>query len=699
MRIKHRRKNKIARTKVIALITVVMMLVSLTSMAAAFMDYEVNAVLSEYVQNEYDVDIELPIAELPVLEVPKYDNDNSSYEQSEYGYSYGYGEYDEYYEYESDEFYECKCVCDYYDYNYTCECEYCECNYEDDYVGIVALTTHTVSTWAELLEAFSMAPTGMPVAGDYIVEVTADITMNNQIAVLEGRNVTLRSTGGYTLTRSTGSARHFVLLNSTLILEDITLCGDGANLLGTNRGGVVINGHLIMRNGAIITGNSQNSGGGVLVGTDDTLTMEGGEISGNAASVFGGGVTTTGTGVINMHDGIISNNVAPVAGGVYVAWNGIFTMHGGIIYGNQALASSGGGVHSGSVIGNSTFIMHGGVISGNVASQSGGGVSTSATFIMYGGEITGNFANFGGGLASGGRSTLSSTIHNGIISNNTAAIIGGGISHTDGILNINNGTISGNKANGVDVVNGGGGLSWMVEEDITNITIASTVIFSNNTAATGLRIDDSLNRTHNLEANGRINPGDWTGRPDVPHAFNNNDIRTINEVIDLTYHTVTFNLLGGIGNFPTQTIPNNGTATAPTTEPTRAGHSFVGWFTQAEGGVQFNFNTPITANTIIHARWVVDETQFEPCCYYCCLGYYDCEDSCDCDCDYEVTEAPQPTPSPAPPPPTGGNQQGGLPATGIENNITLWSVLLSLSLFAITGTTMWIMRIVKKKQS
>ena len=66
---------------------------------------------------------------------------------------------------------------------------------------------------------------------------------------------------------------------------------------------------------------------------------------------------------------------------------------------------------------------------------------------------------------------------------------------------------------------------------------------------------------------------------------------------------VSFSLHGGTGNFPTQTIFRDQTATAPTDIPTRTGSSFSGWFTSATGGTVFNFNTPITDNTVVHARW------------------------------------------------------------------------------------------------
>jgi uncharacterized repeat protein (TIGR02543 family) len=64
---------------------------------------------------------------------------------------------------------------------------------------------------------------------------------------------------------------------------------------------------------------------------------------------------------------------------------------------------------------------------------------------------------------------------------------------------------------------------------------------------------------------------------------------------------VTFNTHGG-SPVQTQTVYWNTTATQPP-NPTREGHDFAGWYTEATGGTQFNFEAPITANTTAHARW------------------------------------------------------------------------------------------------
>ena len=66
---------------------------------------------------------------------------------------------------------------------------------------------------------------------------------------------------------------------------------------------------------------------------------------------------------------------------------------------------------------------------------------------------------------------------------------------------------------------------------------------------------------------------------------------------------VTFAMDGGTPQVQPQDVDWNTTATRPGQDPTRPGHTFVNWFTAVTGGELFNFTTPITANTTIHARW------------------------------------------------------------------------------------------------
>ena len=67
----------------------------------------------------------------------------------------------------------------------------------------------------------------------------------------------------------------------------------------------------------------------------------------------------------------------------------------------------------------------------------------------------------------------------------------------------------------------------------------------------------------------------------------------------LDVYTVTFISNGGTAVEP-QTVDHGGKATKPA-NPTKTGYTFAGWYTEAD--TEFNFNTPITSATTLHAKW------------------------------------------------------------------------------------------------
>jgi hypothetical protein len=126
-------------------------------------------------------------------------------------------------------------------------------------------------------------------------------------------------------------------------------------------------GKLIMDEGSVITGNTSitnTSGGGVHVDDNGTFTMLGGTISLNATGgeACGGGVAVS-NGPFIMSGGTISGNTTNNSGGgVYVGSGGTFKMSGGIISGNT-VAAWGGGVWVSSL--SSSFTKTGGIIYGS----------------------------------------------------------------------------------------------------------------------------------------------------------------------------------------------------------------------------------------------------------------------------------------------------------------------------------------------
>ena len=354
--------------------------------------------------------------------------------------------------------------------------------YSDINFEIEALAEFIVTDWDELLDVFTNQ---MITDGPYTVSVVVGITMEAQLNIPTGRTVNLA--GGGVLYQPTANARHFVV-DGALILNDITLRGTG---VAAYRGGISVNagGELTMNDGSVIEHNRATQGGGVFVGADGiftmndgiirgnvtshwvypdssgggvfvqqgTMTMHGGIISGNT-SHYGGGIALE-RGIFFMNDGSISENEAAFGAGVYLSNESYFTMNDGIIGNNFAInlslstrAGVGGGVR---VTFGSTFTMNGGNISRNCTNGgTGGGISLhSSTFIMNGGSVNENHAQQGAGVDS--RESYV-TMDDGSINDNVVVGrswfpwsirgYGGGISVSRGTFTMNGGTIRNNVA-------------------------------------------------------------------------------------------------------------------------------------------------------------------------------------------------------------------------------------------------------------
>jgi uncharacterized repeat protein (TIGR02543 family) len=68
----------------------------------------------------------------------------------------------------------------------------------------------------------------------------------------------------------------------------------------------------------------------------------------------------------------------------------------------------------------------------------------------------------------------------------------------------------------------------------------------------------------------------------------------------LSVHTVTFESNGG-SDVPSQTVEYNGKATEPV--PTKAGYIFEGWYSDVELTTPYDFDTPVTADITLYAKW------------------------------------------------------------------------------------------------
>ena len=110
-----------------------------------------------------------------------------------------------------------------------------------------------------------------------------------------------------------------------------------------------------------------------------------------------------------------------------------------------------------------------------------------------------------------------------------------------------------------------------------------------------------------------------------------------------TSYTVTFNMNGHGTQITAQTVESGFKATKPA-DPKASGYTFGGWYADATFSKKFDFNTAITANTTVYAKWTKN--------------------------------------SAAPADPTS-------PQTGDTSNMFLWIALLLVSGGALVGTTVY----------
>ena len=270
--------------------------------------------------------------------------------------------------------------------------------------------TVNASTLAELQQAINDATDATEIV------LTADMQLTATVTVPAGKDITLK--GGVTLTRTSTAIAFDIKEGASLTWEDIILDGDAKD---TNYKSSVINnqGKLTINGGEIKNVRSNSAMVGIVTakGPNAVLTMNGGSI----------------------HDNYMSNQFTNV---VKITEGASFFMNGGDISNNTLEHSGSSGLNSAvgveGIKGSSIMEMTGGTITGNTAEYGGILVGTYSTNYT----MQNNFSNPAHYYSTG---TLN--LKGGTISNNTAAVLGGGIAvNGTGILTMDGGTISGNKA-------------------------------------------------------------------------------------------------------------------------------------------------------------------------------------------------------------------------------------------------------------
>ena len=187
------------------------------------------------------------------------------------------------------------------------------------------------------------------------------------------------------------------------------------------------------------SGRADGLGGAIL--NNGTLRVTGCTFSGNSARSWGGGIANQ-AGTITVRDSSFCRNQADSGGGINN--NGTMTLTDSTFSGNAATRGYGGGISSNTAaVSRCTFVN-------NSAGLAGGAMNFGGRFMITVSDCTmsGNTATDGGGIENGSGATT--TIRGSIISDNTAAALGGGAANGNasgpGALTFIGCTFSGNSA-------------------------------------------------------------------------------------------------------------------------------------------------------------------------------------------------------------------------------------------------------------
>ena len=441
----------------------------------------------------------------------------------------------------------------------------------DSYVVVPSGNELALGQLAEHPE-YAPHPQNHPACGDSICdEHGGSVTYDKSLTAIGAA----LGAGDYYLKHSVTATGDITISGEVnLCLNGRTLDLDGHHFIVNNGGSLTI---CDCGSGGTITGGLAQQGGAVLV-DGGSLTLHSGSITGNTAS----GGTGPGIGYGNR-----------MGGGAVCVNGGTFTMTGGEIANNTAsptVKNDGGG---GVLLNSGSFTMSGGSITGNNATgyiySTGGGVYVNGgAFTMTDGTISGNSAPNGGGVTvfkGTEEGTSSFNLSGGSITGNSATDSGGGIYVAGGAFSLSGApAISGNKTG----------------------SAASNIYLNSSTIALGT-LTNTTSYGVSMEKPGVFTSG---GGATYKEKFTSDDSEyevqiSGNELCLSSGFTVGFDLGGAAGTPPTnQEVENGGKATEPTA-PTWDDHAFAGWY---NGDTLWNFDTVVTGNMILTAKWITNPT-------------------------------------------------------------------------------------------
>ena len=258
--------------------------------------------------------------------------------------------------------------------------------------------------------------------------------------------------------------------------------------------------------------------------------------------------------------------------------------YGNVITVNGALTltdSASTATHTGSY----ASLPGGGVLTGGFGDSGGVYVSGGGALTMTGGTITGNNADYyGGGVRVFSNGTF--TMTGGTITGNNAGYYGNGV-YVEGAFNISgDARVSGGNGDNVYLPSG------------TAITVTGAL-----TGATPIGVT--------MESTGAFTSGLVHGGENALARFKSDNTNYSvflvgGEAALAVPVTVTYDANDGAGTMEAQKLPSGLAAALSANRFTRAGYSFAGWNTQAEGkGTPYadKASVTLTAGTTLYAQW------------------------------------------------------------------------------------------------
>jgi predicted outer membrane repeat protein len=219
--------------------------------------------------------------------------------------------------------------------------------------------------------------------------------------------------------------------NNILTINNVTITGNNA----TQYGGAIANDGIVTITNSTLSGNNVaiNSGGAIY--NTGTLTITNSTITANNA-IYDGGAIYNNLGTVNISNSTLNGNNAEGGGAIYNQ-NGILTINNSTLNGNN-VTNPGGAIYTRS----GTATITNSTINGNNATSGGAIFIYSGTATITNSTLNANHALGGGAIENSG--TL--TIINSTINGNNATNYGGAIQNYNGQLTITQSTLNGNNA-------------------------------------------------------------------------------------------------------------------------------------------------------------------------------------------------------------------------------------------------------------